>query len=121
MIYFGPIMTSDTATLSIPDRSGEARTDLHRRAKLRLLRMHYESGVGHIGGNLSALDILLVLFHEVLGPHDQFVLSKGHAAGALYVTLWSRGRLTDGDVKQFHRDGTRLSGLSTEQTGRADP
>ena len=28
------------------------------RAKQRLLQMHYESGVGHIGGNLSCLDIL---------------------------------------------------------------
>ena len=72
--------------------------------------MHYESGVGHLGGNLSALDLLLVLFHEVLGPNDQFILSKGHAAGALYVTLWSRGRLTDTDLTQFHKDGTRLSG-----------
>ena len=47
--------------------------------------MHYESGVGHIGGNLSCIDILLTLHHRVLGPEDQFVLSKGHAAGAYYV------------------------------------
>lgn len=72
--------------------------------------MHFESGVGHIGGNLSALDILLCLHHRVMGPDDQFILSKGHAAGALYVTLWSMGRLTDDDLKQFHKDGTRLSG-----------
>lgn len=83
---------------------------LRRGAALRLLRMHYESGVGHIGGNLSCLDILLALHHEVLGPDDQFVLSKGHAAGAYYVTLWSLGRLTDDDLGLFHRDDTRLSG-----------
>ena len=34
---------------------------LVQQAKLRLLRMHYESGVGHIGGNLSALDAMLYL------------------------------------------------------------
>jgi transketolase len=79
-------------------------------ARLRLLQMHYESGVGHIGGNLSALDILLCLYHDVMGPDDQFVLSKGHAAGALYTTLWSLGRLTDADLKTFHKDGTRLPG-----------
>jgi transketolase len=72
--------------------------------------MHYEAGVGHIGGNLSALDILLSLYHEVMGPDDQFVLSKGHAAGALYVTLWSLGRLSDEDLKTFHQDRTRLPG-----------
>jgi transketolase len=79
-------------------------------AKLRLLKMHFEAGVGHIGGNLSALDIMLCLHHDVMGPQDRFVLSKGHAAGALYVTLWTLGQLTDADLTQFHRDGTRLSG-----------
>lgn len=80
------------------------------RAKQRLLQMHYESGVGHIGGNLSCLDILMTLYHEVLDTNDAFVLSKGHAAGALYVTLWSVGALSDDDLRSFHKDGTRLSG-----------
>jgi transketolase len=72
--------------------------------------MHYESGVGHLGGNLSCLDVMLVLHHEILGSTDQFVLSKGHSAGAYYVTLWSQGKLSDDDLTQFHKDGTRLSG-----------
>jgi len=72
--------------------------------------MHFEAGVGHIGGNLSSLDILMCLYHQVLGPDDAFVLSKGHSAGALYVTLWSKGGLTDADLETFHRDASRLSG-----------
>jgi transketolase len=84
--------------------------ELLLRARLRLLQMHYESGVGHIGGNLSCLDVLMALYHNVLRPLDKFVLSKGHSAGSLYVTLWSLGLLTDDDLKTFHRDGTRLSG-----------
>jgi transketolase len=72
--------------------------------------MHYESGVGHIGGNLSALDLMLVLYHEVFRPEDYFVLSKGHSAGALYTTLWTFGKLSDDDLKRFHKDGTHLSG-----------
>jgi transketolase len=72
--------------------------------------MHYESRVGHIGGNLSCLDLLLTLHHDVLGPEDQFVLSKGHSAGAYSVTLWTLGRLGDDDLRQFHGEGTRLSG-----------
>jgi transketolase len=79
-------------------------------AAQRLLRMHFESKVGHLGGNLSALDILLALYHDVLRDDDQFVLSKGHSAGALYVTLWSLDRITDEQLKTFHRDGTSLSG-----------
>ena len=95
------------------DSSGTLPKDteaLARTAKLRLLRMHYESGVGHIGGNLSALDALLYLHHQVMGRDDVFILSKGHAAGALYVTLWTTGELSDGDLLQFHGEGTKMSG-----------
>ena len=84
--------------------------DIVRKAKLRLLQMHFNSRVGHIGGNLSALDILLTLYHDVLGTDDQFILSKGHGAGALYVALWSKGLLADDDLKTFHAEETRLSG-----------
>lgn len=84
-------------------------TDAIQRSRLRLLRMHYESQVGHIGGNLSALDLLVCLHSAILGPDDHFLLSKGHAAGALYVALWASGRLSDDDLNQFHRDGTLLS------------
>ena len=44
-------------------------------ARMRLLQMHFESGVGHIGGNLSCLDILLAIYHDVLTEFDHFVLS----------------------------------------------
>ena len=72
--------------------------------------MHYDAGVGHLGGNLSALDAMLLVFHECLREQDRFILSKGHSAGALYVALWSVGRLTDEALDTFHRDGTLLAG-----------
>ncbi|MDB5093373.1 MAG: uncharacterized protein JWO85_1474 [Candidatus Eremiobacteraeota bacterium] len=84
--------------------------ELLTRVRKRLLQMHYDSGVGHIGGNLSALDAMLVTFHEFLSERDTFILSKGHAAGALYCALWSVGKLTDDDLRTFHGDETLLSG-----------
>jgi len=72
--------------------------------------MHFESGVGHIGGNLSCLDILMVLHHRIMNEPDQFILSKGHSAGAFYITLWSMGKLKDEDLKLFHKEPTKLSG-----------
>lgn len=76
-------------------------------AKLRLLKMHYEAGVGHIGGNLSCLEILFALT-QLMTEKDRFVLSKGHAAGAYYVTQWANGK--DIDLSTFHQDGTTLAG-----------
>src|ERR1700722_14023003 len=84
-------------------------TALIQQAKLRLLEMHYQSKVGHIGGNLSALDILISLYHFRLGPHDKFVLAKGHSAGALSVTLWTMGLLTDEDRGPFIGGCARVS------------
>lgn len=79
----------------------------------RLLQMHYESGVGHIGGNLSCLNAMLLLHHEFLDCKDyknKIILSKGHAAGTLYICLWSIGKITDEDLKRFHLEGTELPG-----------
>jgi transketolase len=72
--------------------------------------MHYEAKVGHIGGNLSALDAVLHLHAAVMGERDVFILSKGHAAGALYVALWATGQITDDELRSFHADGTQLAG-----------
>lgn len=82
----------------------------HLKERKRLLQMHFESGVGHIGGNLSCLDFLLVLFNNFLRIQDKFVLSKGHSAGALYIALWSKGVLSEDDLKTFHQDDTLLPG-----------
>jgi transketolase len=79
-----------------------------RVARQRLLKMHYESGVGHIGGNLSSLDAMMAVFHEYLREEDRFFLSKGHSAGALYTTLWSLGLLNDRDLESFQNDDTLL-------------
>lgn len=85
-------------------------SNLRKKAKLRLLQMHFEAGVGHIGGNLSALDAMLYLHHFVMQKNDRFVLSKGHSAGALYITLWSLNKISEEQLKTFHKDKTKLAG-----------
>lgn len=79
-------------------------------AKLRLLRMHRNSNCGHLGGNFSCIDVLMTLYYFVLKPADRFILSKGHSAGALYVALWSIGKLKDSDLDTFSKDNTLLPG-----------
>jgi transketolase len=80
------------------------------KSRKRLLQMHFESGVGHIGGNLSCLDALLIIYHEFLTENDRFILSKGHSAGALYIALWSLGFINEESIKTFHKDNTLLAG-----------
>ncbi|HZH12174.1 MAG TPA: transketolase [Microvirga sp.] len=84
--------------------------ELISKARRRLLDMHFQARAGHIGGNLSCLEAIMALHHLVMTPQDQFVLSKGHSAGALYVTLWSQGKLSDADLDTFCQDDTILPG-----------
>lgn len=80
------------------------------RARRRLLCMHLHAKAGHVGGNLSCLEAIVALHHWGMKPEDQFVLSKGHSAGALYVALWSVGKLSDAELDSFCRDDTTLPG-----------
>ena len=77
-------------------------------AKSKLLHMHYHATAGHVGGNLSCFDALMVLFHFILTENDRFILSKGHSAGALYITLWSLGKLSDNQLSSFCKDDSLL-------------
>ena len=85
-------------------------SNLQKQARLRLLKMHFEARAGHIGGNLSALDSVLYLHHFILKNNDRFILSKGHAAGALYIALWSVGKISDVQLSTFHQEKTKLAG-----------
>jgi transketolase len=94
-----------------PNRLQRSEMDvLARHARRRLLRMHFERRIGHLGGNLSALDAMLTLHHRIMAADDDFILSKGHSAGALYITLWSLGLLSEDELATFHADGTLLAG-----------
>lgn len=88
---------------------GNNLSEAIKKARLRLLDLHYNSQHGHLGGNLSCIDALVVLYREIMQKQDQFILSKGHAAGALYVALCSCGLLTEDDLGTFTKDSTHLS------------
>lgn len=65
-----------------------------------ILQQSKRANVGHIGSCLCVVDILCALYDRVLripsredGERDRFILSKGHAALALYAVLSLKGRL----------------------------
>jgi len=80
------------------------------KTKIKLLELHYFTNSGHLGGNFSCIDLLMTLYHLVMNPDDQFILSKGHSAAALYVTLWSKGLISDSDLITFTKDNSLLPG-----------
>ena len=102
---------------------------LSRRIRADVLRATTEAGSGHPGGSLSATDILITLFwrilrHDPRNPlwfdRDRFILSKGHAAPALYTVLAERGYFPKeqlhhlrehGSMLQGHPDATRTPGV----------
>lgn len=86
--------------------------------KLRLLRLHYESNSGHLGGNLSCIDAVYAIHSQCLAEQDEFILSKGHSAGALYVTLWKLGLISEETLASFNKDNTTLP---AHPSGRSIP
>jgi len=90
-----------------------------RRVRRHIVAMVGRAGSGHPGGSLSAADILTVLYFRVLRldparpdwpDRDRFVLSKGHAAPALYAVLAERGFFPVEELGTLRRLGSRLQG-----------
>lgn len=98
------------------ESSDEAQrlADAARRVRLRDLQMVSAAGMGHIGGEFSVTDILVTAYLGVMrldGPEpDRLVLSKGHAAAALYAVLAEAGLLSEADLDTFVQAGSRLNG-----------
>lgn len=78
-----------------------------------ILRMHR---IGpHVGASLSCADIIAVLYFSVMdvGPtrgRDRFILSKGHAASALYAALALKGLLAREVLESYMKDSSPLCG-----------
>ena len=69
--------------------------------KQTIATMIKQAGSGHYASSMSALEIMYPLFYEQGVKPDEFVLSKGHAAPALYAILYDLGYLKDGDMVMF--------------------
>ena len=89
------------------------------KARLLGLEMVYAAASGHLGGSLSSLDALTVLYQNVMRvdpanpqkpDRDRFVLSKGHCTPALYPTLALRGFFPVEDLKLFRSIQGHMSG-----------
>jgi transketolase len=87
--------------------------------RMHALEMVHHAGVGHPGGDLSATDILVTLYLEVMridvknptwAGRDRFVMSKGHCSGALYATMAQAGLMEVDALKTYMDPLSKLNG-----------
>ncbi len=102
--------------------TSEVIRDLEKKAiavRQEVIKMTSTANSGHLGGSLSCVDILVALyFHQLrCNPRnpswpdrDRFVLSKGHAAPALYATLSLREYFPREELSTFRDINSRLQG-----------
>ena len=76
---------------------------------------------GHVGSALSAVEIVRVLYDDVMNfrakeplwpERDRFILSKGHGCMALYAVLADKGFIHPDELKTYTLEGSRLGGCS---------
>jgi transketolase len=79
--------------------------------KKRFLAMYHKAHAGHVGSSLSCAELLVFLKFAWMREGDTFILSKGHAAAALYSVLAEANRLTPDEIESFYEEGTRLPAL----------
>lgn len=99
-----------SSPLTRQDRAHECVT-LEERAfsvKQRFLAMYKKAHAGHIGSSLSCAEILVFLKFAWMRDDDSFVLSKGHAAAALYALLAEAGVLGPDQIESFCQEGTHF-------------
>ena len=88
----------------------------------RLLEVVYRAKAGHIGGDLSSLNVLTALYMRVMNVdpenpkmdgRDRFIMSKGHCVEALYCVLEAKGFITKELVDTYGQYMSVLAGHPT--------
>jgi|SRR5271170_6548514 len=104
---------------AVPDETIRSLEATAREIRRDIVRMTQAAGSGHPGGSLSVADLLTALVFQELRidptrpewvERDRLVLSKGHAAPALYAALALRGFLPREELMTLRQLGSRLQG-----------
>jgi transketolase len=113
----------------VDDKVLEKLKEKARQIRCHIISMVKNAQVGHIGGSFSVTEILTTLYFYILNidpqnpewaGRDRLILSKGHAATALYSSLAERGFFSleqlstfgkIGSILQIHPDKTKVPGV----------
>lgn len=84
--------------------------DRSKHLRLQIIRALVGGGRGHVGASFSLVEILRVLYDDVLRPEDICILSKGHGCLAQYVMLVEKGLIDEKELDRFCRADALLGG-----------
>jgi transketolase len=94
-------------------------SELAKRIRQHCVRMTGTANASHIGGALSAADLLAAVYGRALRfdpqrpdwpDRDRFIMSKGHACSALYAVLAESGYFPVERLETFYQNGSPLAG-----------
>jgi transketolase len=114
-----PVAPTVVPLVTPPVSDPEILRGLAARGRRHVIEAVARAGAGHIGGPLSCMDILVALYFSVLRvdprrpdwpERDRLILSKGHAALALYAVLAMRGFFPPSWLDSFDQLGSPLQG-----------
>lgn len=107
------------APQAVSNRAYAELQDKARSIRHLVIQSVHHAGAGHIGGPLSAADILAALYFHVMNidpqrpdwpDRDRFILSKGHSSIGLYAALALRGYFPVEELSTFDAINSRLQG-----------
>ena len=75
--------------------------EIAKQARIKVLDLIFKAQTSHVGSNLSAIDIMAVLFDKVDPEKDEVILSAGWKAAAWYYFLWKKGIITEEELNSF--------------------
>jgi transketolase len=76
--------------------------------RIKILDMYFNAKAGHIACSLSCVDLMIASLIHHRYNNEAFILSKGHAAAALYACLNEVGEISDEVLETFYKNGTIL-------------
>jgi transketolase len=84
--------------------------ELSKKIRQDVVEMIYKAGSGHPGGSLSAVEILVALYYQILKESDHFFLSNGHVCPALYAVMAEKGIIDKKLLSTYTEIGSPLQG-----------
>ncbi len=90
---------------------------LSNKMRAKIISLSHTARTPHLASSLSCIDIIVSIYEKILNfdkddskyaERDRFILSKGHAAAALYVVLNKNGIISDEEIDSYASKGSLL-------------